>query len=63
MNKIYTILFQDTDIKRVARLNPDGYTTTRIIRAAMIEGKQKADRIAAEIREDFPDAVVTVKPF
>ena len=50
-------------MKRAERLTPDGYTTTRIIRAAMIEGKQKADRIAAEIREDFPDAVVTVKPF
>ena len=63
MDKIYTILFKDKDMQRAERLTPDGYTTTRIIRAAMIEGRQKADRIAAEIREDFPDAVVTVAPF
>lgn len=65
MEDKYTILFKEASItgKRAMRLTPDGGVTNKVLFAAMIKGKAKAEEIAETIRGDFPKATVTVQPF
>lgn len=65
MEDTYTILFKEASItgKRAMRLTPYGSVTNKVIFAAMIKGKAKAEEIAETLRGDFPEATVTVKPF
>lgn len=61
----WTVLFRQDDItgKTAMRLCPDGSLTRRAVYAAMIPSRDKANEIAAKIREDFPDATVKVRKF
>lgn len=62
--KYFTIIFRDSRTGgKGMRLTPDGGLTRRSLFAAMIDGREDAERIASDIREDFPEATVTVKPF
>ena len=59
----FTILFKDGKMKQSLRLTPGGGLTPRVLFAAMIPTREQAEKIAETIREDFPDATVTVRKF
>ena len=65
MSNYYTIIFQQDDItgKTGMRVCPDGSLTRRKFFAGMISSKEKAEEIAQDIRNDNPEATVTVKTF
>ena len=65
MSNYYTIIVQQDDVtgKIGMRVCPDGTLTRRKIFAGMISSKEKAEEIAQDIRNDNPEATVTVKPF
>lgn len=50
------------DMKRAGLLDPHGALVNRRVHAAMIRDREKAERIATEIRTNHPSAVVTVRP-
>lgn len=49
-------------MKRAELLDPRGALVNRRVHAAMIRDREKAERIAEEIRTNHPGAVVTVRP-
>lgn len=59
----FTVLFKDGKMKQSLRLTPTGGLTSRVLFAAMITTREQAEKIAEEIRGDFPDATVTVRKF
>lgn len=62
--RLWTIMFRDSQTgNRAMRLTPEGGLTHLLIHAAMIRSKSRAEEIASEIREQNPDAEVTVRPF
>lgn len=61
----WTILFQEPEItgKTAMRLCPDGTLTRKTIFAAMFKDRDRANSIAAELREQYPAANVKVRRF
>lgn len=60
----WTILFRDEQTgAKAMRLAGDGGLTRRKMFAAMIDTREKAEKIAAEIRENHPEATVRVEKF
>lgn len=62
---VWTILFREPEItgKTAMRMTPDGTLTRNTVHAAMFEDRHRALDIAAEIRQEFPQATVTVRRF
>ena len=58
----YAIRVRLPDMKRAGLLDPRGALVNRRVHAAMIHDREKAERIADEIRTNHPGAVVTVRP-
>lgn len=60
----WTILFKDASTgNRALRLGSEGELTSRKMFAVMFPDKERAEQIAADIRTEYPEATVTVKPF
>lgn len=62
MDKMYRVMVKLADMKKAMGLGSDGYLVDKKLFQLMFE-KDKAEKAAEQIRSDFPDAVVTVKPF
>jgi len=60
----WTILFRDEQTgAKAMRLTPEGGLTRRKMFAVMIDTREEAEKIAAEIRENHPEATVRVEKF
>ena len=62
MYKNYRVMVKLPDMARAMGLGSDGYLVDKKLFQLMFT-RERAEEVAEIIRGDFPDAVVTVKPF
>lgn len=62
MNKSYRVMVKLSGMTRAMGLGSDGYLVDKKLFQLMFD-KERAVEVAQIIREDNPDAVVTVSPF